>query len=330
MPTSRYHDSTDSPRTSDEWRETLSKDLGIEPYRAAAAEARVDMAADSVCGKRRYQNTDHYLCIRRGRLQETLFTSLQEADLPQRFEEYAYAMVVADGLGGRAAGARASRLALSAVAHFAIQYGKWNVRVSHRVISDIEHEGRFLYQRVNDAVLQASRSDVGLAHMATSLTGVYIAEDRLFYAHVGHSRAYLFRAGLLTQVTTDHSVGQPSFESSQERFSDYSKSDVAHAVTEAIGGRPGGPDVEIEHFRLMAGDRILLCTNGLTDVLTSERIADVLALRRRPRDECQQLIDLARQADAPDDVTVVVADYRSQPSLQPREAGGSFAAAFTS
>jgi protein phosphatase len=328
MATSRFDQSTDPARPAHLWRETLSRDLGIEPLHASSIEALVEMAADSVCGKHRYQNTDHYLCIRRGRVQETLFTSLQEADLPQRFEEQAYAMVVADGLGGHAAGARASRLALSALAHFAIQYGKWNVRVSRKVVSEIQNEGRFLYRRVNDAVLQASRTDVGLANMATSLTGVYIADDTLFYAHVGHSRAYLFRGGRLTQVTTDHSVNQP-FESSADRFSDYSKSDLTHAVTEAIGGRPGGPDVEVEHFQLMSGDRILLCTNGLTDVLTSDRIADVLALRRRPRDECQQLIDLAREADAPDDVTVVVADYRSQPTLLPREEGGSPAAAFT-
>jgi protein phosphatase len=319
----RFDEPTDTAQPAHAWREALSRDLDVDPLDARSTAARVEVAAESVCGRRRYQNTDHYLCIRRGRLQETLTSSLGEGDLPPRFEEYAYAMVVADGLGTRAAGARASRIALSALAHYAIRYGKWQVRASGKDISEIQDQGRFLYRRVNDAILRASRSDVSLANMATSLTAVYIAQDTLFYAHVGHSRAYLFRGGALTQITTDHSVGQPDLEPSEQRFSDYSKPDLSHAVTEAVGGRPGGPQVEIEHFQLWSGDRVLLCTNGLTDVLTNERIADVLALRRRPRDECLHLVALARQADAPDDVTVVIADYRCQSAAPPPAAHGT-------
>ncbi len=91
-------------------------------------------------------NTDHYLAIRLGRMQETLLSSLPPADLPPRFEEYGYALVVADGLGDRGSGARASRVALSALAQLAIRYGRWNVRVDADSIADITEQGEFLYQ----------------------------------------------------------------------------------------------------------------------------------------------------------------------------------------
>jgi protein phosphatase len=87
------------------------------------------------------------------------------------------------------------------------------------------------------------------------------------------------------------------------------KADYRHFVTRSVGGDPSGPDVEIEHVKLSVGDRLLLCTNGLTDVVSHDPIADTLALSRPPGDDCQQLIELARAAGSPDDVTVMVADY---------------------
>jgi protein phosphatase len=81
-------------------------------------------------------------------------------------------------------------------------------------------------------------------------------------------------------------------------------------VTRSVGGDPSGPDVEIEHVKLTVGDRLLLCTNGLTDVVSCDPIADTLALSRPPSDDCQHLIELARAAGSPDDVTVMVVDYR--------------------
>ena len=94
----------------------------------------------SDCGKVAAHNTDHYLALRLGRLQETLASSLSAGDLPARFEEYAYAMVVADGLGEEGAGARASRVALSTLAHLAVRYGRWNVRIERDIQSN-----RFAY-----------------------------------------------------------------------------------------------------------------------------------------------------------------------------------------
>jgi protein phosphatase len=70
----------------------------------------------------------------------------------------------------------------------------------------------------------------------------------------------------------------------------------------------------MEHITLASGDRLLLCTNGLTDVVEDDQIADTLALQRRPADDCRRLIELANSQGSPDDVTVLIADYRINPN----------------
>jgi len=292
-----------------QWRGVLSQPVDVEPFQSPSSTASLYLAAASVCGRLRPQNTDHYLAIRLGRLQETLLSSLTPADLPPRFEEFGYAMLVADGLGERGAGARASRVALSALAHLAIRYGRWNVRVDAESIAEITEQGAFLYRRVHDAVLEATRADSKLADMATSMTAMYVAGADLFFANVGHSKGFLYRDGGLFQLTTDHTLEHQRGDASKPMAMGHAKKDFTHVVTDTVGGRPQ-LDVAIEHIDLLNGDRLLLCSNGLTDAVGENDIAATLALQRRPEDDCQRLIDLANHARAADDVTVMVADYR--------------------
>ncbi len=243
--------------TRNQWRAIISPPLDIEPFHPLSSAMALEIAADSVRGKWRAHNTDHYLALRTGRLRETLITSLAAADLPPRFEEYAYSMLVADGLSEDAGGARASRVALSALAHLYIEYGKWNVRVNVDTMGDIVQEAEFLSRRVNDAVIEASRAHAELGDMATSLTAAYVAEDDLFLFHVGHSRAYLFRDGILTQVTATHTLDthrpdgsrptrlQRARQDSQTlRDRDDRQSDDArarHGASQAVRQRPLAP-----------------------------------------------------------------------------------------
>jgi protein phosphatase len=162
--------------------------------------------------------------------------------------------------------------------------------------------------------------------MATSLTAAYIAGADLFFAHVGHSRAYLFRGGVLTQLTKDHTAEEP-LGGRPAAWPDESTGDEQHVVTQSIGGSPCGPDITIEHVHLWNGDRVLLSTNGLTDVVGAETIAGILSARRRSADECQRLVDAAFEAGGKDDVTVLLADYRvsrtatTAPSTPPASTG---------
>jgi protein phosphatase len=290
-----------------EWRAALSRAVDIEPFHPPSAAILLDVGAASACGRGHSHNSDHYLAIRLGRLQETLTTSLPSADLPPRFEEHGYALIVADGLGSDGSGARASRVALSTLAHLAIRYGKWNVRIDPETTSHVTDQGEFFYRRVNDAVFQASQAVAHLAGMATSLTAVYIAQDDLFFAHVGHSRAFLLRDGVLIQLTQNENRDRPRQRTSTA-FQRAPRS-LGQVVARTIGGSRIAPNVEIERIKLLSGDRLLLCTNGLTDVATEEQIADTLAARRRPKEDCLRLIQLAQEGGSLDDVTVMLGDY---------------------
>jgi protein phosphatase len=295
------------------WRIAMSRSLDQDRERPASADVEIEVAGLSEAGVQQALNDAHYLAIRLGRLQETLVTSLAAADLPPRFEEYAYAMLVADGLNGNASGARASRLALSALAQLAIEYGQWNVRIQPDNFVEVLEQGEWFYRRVNETVRQAGRVDIRLANMATSLTVAYIAGKHMFFAHAGHSRAYVFREGVLVQLTHDHTV-------KQNRMGDATQygHEPHRVVTTSIGSSNLEAGVQIEHMNLYSGDRVLLCTSGLTDVLSDEQIADVMALHRRPKDDCRRLVDLAHAAGSRESVTVLTADYRLRRAVSAR------------
>ncbi len=302
------------------WRAAVASPLDLPAFQPLSSTAAIEVAGLSMCGRLQRDNTDHFLAIRLGRLQETLATSLSTGDLPPRFEEYAYAMLVADGLGSHGTGARASRLALSTLAHLAIRYGEWNVRVGADTASDIIEQGEFFYRQVSDAMAQAARADFRLADMATSLTAVYIAGADLFFAHLGHSRAFLFRNGVLIQLTMEHTLERLISASAALRRARLEARRPPEVATDAAGPRQDAPEVSIEHVQLWSGDRVLMCTDGLSEVVQEERMSEMLAAQRSPAEDCRRLVDLALSSGATDSVTVVIADYRTAPVPPPVEA----------
>jgi PPM family protein phosphatase len=290
------------------WRSVLSRPLEQDVFQPLSAVVTVEAAAASICGAAHAENTDHYLAIELTRQQRTLLSSLPESDLPAPFTEHGYALIVADGLGQSGAGARASRVALSTLAHLAVRYGRWNLRINAANAGELIDLGEFYYRRTHDALLEAKRDDPSLSEMAASVTAVYIAGGDLFFAHVGHARAFLYRDGRLLQLTVDHTLERERAESEGRVQTGRQGQDATHELTDVVGGA-NDPRVDIEHFELVTGDRLLLCTNGLTDAIGHNEIAGVLALKRRAADDCQRFVDLARTAHATDDVTVMVADY---------------------
>jgi protein phosphatase len=266
-----------------------------------------EFGARSRRGPLRPVNDDHYLILRLGRHQETLMTSVPEADMPRRFDEYGYAMAVADGIGST--GEAASRLAISTLVHLATYFGKWNVRVDDPVAEEIIDRAQRFYRSIDSALLHASQqSPRGLQ---TTLTAVYTAGTDLFFAHVGHSRAYVFRDNVLMQLTHDHTLdherpGKPVLMDLAT-----TPRDLQHILTETLGGRAAGaPRIDVERCGLLDGDLVLLCTNGLTDVANDDRIATALRRHKTADDQCRALVDLVANAGGQDDATALVAQYR--------------------
>lgn len=293
----------------DRRRAALSPLLASEHFNPLSASVRVEFGARSRPGNQR-ANEDHYLIFRVGRSQKMLASSLREADLPGHFEEYGYVMLVADGVGPLGSGAVASRLAISTLAHLLLYFGNWNLRIDERTAADVTHRAEWFYHRTADALSAKSHLEPLLAGMGTTLTAVFSAGDDLFYAHVGHSRAYLFRDGQLILLTRDHTLAQRLVERQGPVPVEPVAQDLKHILTDALGGAGRTPEVDIERLKLWDNDCILLCTDGLTDVVDDEAIADALALPRQLDEQCQALTDLAVARRGNDDVTVLLANYR--------------------
>ena len=290
-------------------RKALSPLLSVSEFRPLSASVRVEIGASSRAPSHAL-NTDHYLAVRLSRQQETLATSLSTSDLPSHFEEYGYAMLVADGLGERGAGSVASRVALSTIAHLALQYGRWNLRIDAVTAFEIVKRVEWFYTKADAAVSEERRASDATAGIATALTAAFSAGDDLFVAHVGHSRAYLFRDGALTRLTRDDTVEQQIRDKRHVAPVKGRAQDLGHILTDALGASAGSPVVEVEQYRLCDNDCVLLCTNGLTDVVDEDRIASILALRRQPQEQCAILTELVPDGEGRDNATVVMAQYR--------------------
>jgi len=269
----------------------VSAPLDVDLREPLSSPTTLEIAEVSVQGKLRAYNADHYLAFKITRGLETVVTSLAETDRPPLFEEYGHALFVADGSGSQGLGTYASRAALSHLEYVAIQYGKWQLRVDKKTAADIERQIQGLYRLVDDALRQASAKLPGTS-LRTSLTTIALAGADLVGASIGNSKAFLFREGELVLLTTD-------------------RTRVERRLGGIGEGGAGDMSVEVEHSNMMAGDRLLLCTNGLTDFVSEPEIADALALRRRPDDDCKHLVDLAVLIGGTDDITAMVADYRT-------------------
>ena len=146
--------------------------------------------------------------------------------------------------------------------------------------------------------------------MGTTLTMALSLGTDLLIAHVGDSPAYLLRRGELHRLTRDHTLAQEMADHGQISARDVASHRYRHVLTHAIGIQGAGGEPEIRRFRLADGDRLLLCTDGLTDMVDDATIAAELRRRASSAEACRALIDLALDRGGRDNVTVVVAGYQ--------------------
>ena len=147
-----------------------------------------------------------------------------------------------------------------------------------------------------------------LSGMGATLTAAYSAGDMLFLAHVGHSRAYLFRGGVLTQLTNDQTLRQRIADSGPGPF-EAAANELDHVLTDVIGGHARPARIQLGQFELRGEDCVLLCTNGLSDVVDDKSAAAVLGMRAPLDERCGALVDLALARGTRDNVTAVLARY---------------------
>ena len=192
-------------------------------------------------------------------------------------------MVVADGMGP--AGEIASRLTVAALLKLALRFGRWQMRVDELVAPDIIERLMGFYRQIDSALVNVNQTEAGRP-LHTTLTAVVTGGRDLFFAHVGHSRAYLFRGGELIQLTRDHTRAiQQRMAAAQLIDLTHIASDLHHILTDALGARTVDPHIDIERITLDDADVLLVCTNGLTDVLDNREIGAILSSARTPDEQ---------------------------------------------
>jgi protein phosphatase len=240
---------------------------------------------------------------------ETMLTSLPPGDVPDRAEEVNYVMIVADGMGGHAAGEVASRLAIRALISLALELPDWIFKLDPGASAELERRARNLVQQVGSVLFKKGREDSALRGMGSTLTGARSLGRDLMIVHVGDSRAYLFRAGNLFRLTRDHTFAQMLVDSGKLESCDIAASGVRHILTNALGGSSEHVDVDVDLLRLENGDRLLLCSDGLSDLVDDETISQTLGETAKSAEVCSRLVQLALDRGGRDNVTVIVAAY---------------------
>jgi len=288
------------------------------PPLCLAAMVEADIGALTHVGKVRKNNEDHYLVARLGRSLEPLMTNVPADALPARLAEYGYSMIVADGMGGAAAGEVASRMAVSLLVHLVADTAKWGRRIDNHEAQALMERVIGYYSTIHSTLARQAEVEPDLSGMGTTLTVAYSFCADLFIAHVGDSRAYLFREGHIHRLTRDHTLAQQMAERGQIPPEAAARHRYRNVLTNVIGGRGGHLETEIQHFRLADRDRLLLCSDGLTDMVDDGTIEGVLRRIEGSQAACQELVDLALEAGGKDNITVTLARYSFPP--QPQEA----------
>jgi protein phosphatase len=145
--------------------------------------------------------------------------------------------------------------------------------------------------------------------MGSTLTGARSLGRDLLIVHVGDSRAYLLRAGGLHRLTKDHTYAQMLVDCGKLEACDIATSGLGHVLTNALGGSSEHVDVDVDLLRLEDRDRLLLCSDGLSDLVEDDTIAQTLTGAETSAAACAQLVQLALDRGGRDNVTVIVAGY---------------------
>jgi len=271
----------------------------------------VDSAGLSDRGAVRAENQDHFLLVRAGRFSETLSTSLPAGEVPDRFEEAWLVSMVADGMGGHAAGEVASRTAIVTMVHLLLDTPDWIMKVDEATADEILRRADTRYRSLDSILAERAEADPALYGMGTTMTAAFSLGLDLFLAHVGDSRAYLMRGGSARQLTRDHTRVQMLVDSGVLTREEAATHRMRNVLTNALGGGRALADVELHRVRLEAGDTLLLCTDGLHGTAKDEEISSILGRAATSQEACRALVDMALDRGAPDNVTVVVSRYRT-------------------
>lgn len=218
---------------------------------------------------------------------------------------------VADGMGGHAGGEVASGIAVEAIANVIETTTELGPQDTWPIPFDpsVSREGNRLragFDLANRRIADRVAEDAALRGMATTAVALLLTEKTTALAHVGDSRAYLFRATALTRLTRDHSWVEEQVQAGLLSENAAREHPWRNIVTRALSGGEA-VDVEVAELELQPGDRLILCSDGLSSVLTDTAISEIVAQHDRQA-VCDELVRVVNERGGPDNVTTLVLD----------------------
>ena len=262
---------------------------------------RVEVFAKSDLGRTRDHNEDKFLVADLTKKSASLLPEVRRHDIGPR----GTLLVVADGMGGAAAGEVASAMATDTI--YAHLMKTWNAE-------DEVTPQRFAY-RLKEAVEVANASihAHAKAHpevrgMGTTTTAAGVLNDHLYLTQVGDSRAYLIRGGEAHQLTKDQSLMQRLVEAGELTEEEAAQSERRNIILQALGPDPK-VKVDLTHQEVRRGDILVLCSDGLSGQVKKDEIAKIVTAAPNLSSACDQLIALANERGGPDNITVVIARF---------------------
>jgi len=289
--------------------ETTLPVLSPEPNQVDGHDWPVEVDAHGATdtGLVRANNEDQFLIAELER-QMLVRDSSIESTAPTRYRRsrQAILLAVADGMGGHAGGSMASQVVIDALAGYLLHVLPWTGDLSQADLAASDEEARRALVAVQSRLTEvADRKGLLGGQPGTTLTAAHIAWPQLLVLHVGDSRLYLLRSGQLAQLTTDHTV-LPDPEQSHRRLS---SSPLRHILTNAIVSGPDCAIGEVHRLHLDPDDRLLLCTDGLTEHVPDEQIAAVLSQHDDMAQACADLLAAARHDGGSDNITAIATRF---------------------
>ncbi|QEH32516.1 PP2C-family Ser/Thr phosphatase [Aquisphaera giovannonii] len=270
---------------------------------------RVKYGAVSDTGRVRARNEDHYMVARVRRTLDVLAHNLPKGEMAESLAEDAYVMVVADGMGGMNSGDVASMLAISTGVKLADRSVKWGLKINDQEAAELLRRMSMYFRLIDRRITRKSEQHRRYFGMGTTMTLAYSVGIHLFLIHVGDSRAYLYRRGKLEQLTRDHTVAQALADAGQIEQSEVRTHSKRNTLTNYLGGHWGRVKADVLHLQLEDDDRVLVCSDGLSDMVDDPGIAAVLAAHPEPDAAALALTRAALDGGGRDNVTVLVARY---------------------
>ena len=243
-------------------------------------------------------------------------TSLEEPRA--RFgEQHGHLFLVADGMGGHRGGEHASALAVTLIEQFALNTFRWFMPLTAVHADDATTHFQEAVEQADATIVETATQRAELQGMGTTLTLAYHYGAELLVIHVGDSRAYLFRDETLRQLTEDHTVVAEMLRRGELDTGEARRHRLRHVITNVVGGREAGVHADAHSLDLRDGDVLLLCSDGLTEMLSHDDITQVLRGEPHLEAACTRLISLANERGGQDNITAIVARFSA--SLQTTE-----------